>query len=107
MNDLPKTFAALSDSTRFAIVEHLLREGEQSAGALAALSDLSAPAISRHLKVLREAGVIRQRIRGPQRIYGVRPEAMQAISAWTMAHREFWEGSLARLEAALKHREDG
>ncbi len=103
MTNLPQTFAALSDATRFAIVERLLSEGEQSAGALGGVARLSAPAISRHLKVLREAGVIDQRIAGQHRIYAVRPEAIQAIAAWTMDHRAFWEGSLNRLETALKN----
>lgn len=105
MTNLPRTFAALSDATRFAIVERLLTQGEQPAGALADVAEISAPAISRHLKVLREAGVVEQRIHGQQRIYAVRAEAMQAISAWTMTHRAFWEGSLNRLEAALKRKE--
>lgn len=100
--DLPSAFAALGDARRFAIVSQLLEEGEQTAGALARQSDVSAPAISRHLKVLRNAGILRQRIDGQRRVYAVEPGAMQAISAWTLAHREFWEASLDRLEAALK-----
>ncbi|WP_372602951.1 ArsR/SmtB family transcription factor [Actibacterium sp.] len=106
MMDLPKTFAALSDATRFAIVEKLLTDGAQPAGDLAQVSDISAPAISRHLKVLREAGVISQTVQGQHRIYAVRPEAMQAISGWTISHRRFWEGSLNRLAAALDDLED-
>ena len=105
MTNLPKTFAALSDETRFAIVERLLNDGAQSAGDLTDVAPISAPAVSRHLKVLREAGVIDQRIDGQRRIYSVRPEVMQAISGWVIGHREFWEGSLDRLEKALKHME--
>ncbi|NQW13378.1 MAG: winged helix-turn-helix transcriptional regulator, partial [Rhodobacter sp.] len=56
MTKLTETFAALGDKTRFAIVERLLTEGELSAGELQAVADISAPAISRHLKVLRLAG---------------------------------------------------
>lgn len=99
---LPHAFAALGDPRRFAIVSHLLEQGEQTAGALQDQSDVSAPAISRHLKVLRNAGVIRRRIDGTRRIYTVDPQAMQAISAWTIAYRDFWEGSLDRLETALR-----
>lgn len=105
MTDLPNTFAALSDATRFAIVERLLNEGAQSAGALSDIAPISAPAMSRHLKVLREAGVVEQRVDGQRRIYAVRPDVMQAISTWVISHREFWEGSLTRLEKALKHME--
>jgi len=101
MSSLPATFAALGDSTRFAIVERLLNEGELSAGALLEGVTISPPAVSRHLKVLREAGVIAQRIDRQRRLYSVRPEAVEAISAWTISHREFWEASLKRLEAAL------
>jgi DNA-binding transcriptional ArsR family regulator len=101
MKELTKIFAALSDETRFALVTRLLDNGEQPAGALAANTDITAPAISRHLKVLREAGVIRQRAEGTKRFYSVRPEAMQAISGWTMDHQSFWEASLNRLDAFL------
>lgn len=102
MSNLPATFAALGDPTRFAIVERLLSDGELNAGSLQDGMSISAPAISRHLKVLRTAGVIDQRIERQQRIYSVRPEAVQGISAWTMSHREFWQASLDRLEIALK-----
>lgn len=101
MPNLPTTFAALGDPTRFAIVERLLTEGELSAGAINEGVPISPPAVSRHLKVLREAGVIDQRIDAQRRLYAVRPEAVQTISAWTMSHREFWQASLDRLEAAL------
>jgi DNA-binding transcriptional ArsR family regulator len=62
---------------------------------------MSAPAVSRHLKVLREAGLIHQRVAGTKRFYSVRPEAMRAIADWTMDHKVFWEASLDRLEAHL------
>jgi DNA-binding transcriptional ArsR family regulator len=101
MADLATTFAALGDPTRFAIVERLLNEGELSAGALQEGVTISPPAISRHLKVLRNAGVVDQRIDKQRRLYSVRPESVQAISAWIISHREFWETSLKRLERAL------
>lgn len=101
MADLPATFAALGDATRFAIVERLLNRGELAVGDLLDVAPLSSPAISRHLKVLRSAGLIAQRVDKQRRIYAVRPEAVQAIGAWSMSHREFWQASLDRLEAAL------
>ena len=101
MSDLVTTFAALGDPIRFAIVERLLREGEMSAGALQDGMEISPPAFSRHLKVLRNAGMLDQRIDKQRRIYSVRPEAVQTISAWTMSHREFWQASLDRLGRAL------
>jgi len=101
MADLHTTFAALGDATRFAIVERLLTKGELAAGDLLDVAPLSSPAISRHLKVLRSAGIIVQRVDKQHRMYSVRPEAVQAIGAWSMSHREFWQASLDRLEAAL------
>ncbi len=101
MSDLSNTFAALGDPNRFAIVERLLNEGELHAGALKARVSFSAPALSRHLKVLRRAGIIEQRVDKQKRIYSVRPQAVQAISSWTISHREFWDNSLDRLEIAL------
>lgn len=101
MTNLPQTFAALSDATRFAVVEQLMQEGELPAGAISAGVQISAPAMSRHLKVLREAGLIRQRVAGTHRLYSVRPEALQSISDWTIQHRAFWQGGLDRLHDFL------
>ena len=101
MPDLPALFAALGEPTRFAIVERLMAEGEQSAGTIGAGTSISAPAVSRHLKVLREAGLVQRRVDRQQRLYSVRPEAVEGISAWAMSHREFWSASLGRLERAL------
>ena len=102
MPNLVTTFAALGDPTRFAIVERLLTDGALAAGDLLDVADISAPAISRHLKVLRQAGLITQTIDKQRRIYAVAPGAVAAINAWTMGHEEFWHGSLDRLAAALK-----
>ncbi len=102
MADLQTHFAALGDSTRLAIIERLLAQGEQSAGDLQDVADVTAPAISRHLKVLREAGLVQRRVDAQRRIYSVVPEAMQAINAWTLSHRDFWQVSLDRLGRALE-----
>ncbi|MEO0752113.1 MAG: metalloregulator ArsR/SmtB family transcription factor [Pseudomonadota bacterium] len=101
MTTLIHKFSALSDATRLSVVERLMAEGEMPAGALVAQSEISAPAMSRHLKVLREAGLIHQRIEGTKRLYSVRPEAMRAIADWTLDHKTFWGASLDRLEAHL------
>lgn len=105
MPDLVTTFAALGDKTRFAIVERLLAEGALSAGELGDVANISAPAISRHLRVLREAGIITQTIDKQRRIYAVAPAAVQAISRWTKGHDAFWAGSLDRLDAALSRKD--
>lgn len=107
MTTLTRTFAALADDTRFALVETLLRHGELPAGALVDVAPISAPAISRHLKVLREAGLVRQRVAGTHRFYSVRPEAIARISRWTLDHHAFWVGSLDRLDTMLARDPDG
>ena len=99
--EMTSTFAALGHPARFAIVERLLREGELAAGDLAQPA-ISAPAMSHHFKVLREAGIVRQRVDAQRRLYAVRPEAMRAIGQWTLTYRQFWDGGLDRLDRALK-----
>src|SRR5437870_3029057 len=101
---LSDTFAALGNGVRFAIIERLLREGELAAGDLAD-GAMSAPAMSHHFKVLREAGILEQRVDAQRRLYSVRPEAIVAIGKWSMSYREFWDQSLDRLGAALKKEE--
>ena len=99
-------FAALADPTRFAVVSKLLQDGEAQAGELHGIADISAPAISRHLKVLRTNGVIQQRVDKQRRMYSVNTSAVQAIHAWAGDHRAFWEAGLGRLDAALSQRDD-
>lgn len=101
MSDLIRTFAALSDQTRFAVVERLMAEGELPAGTLVEGVQMTAPALSRHLKVLRQAGVIRQRVDGTKRLYSVRPEALKAVADWSLDHRALWEAGMDRLDAML------
>lgn len=101
MSTLTPLFSALSDETRLKLVEHLMATGELPAGTLTELSGLSAPAVSRHLKVLREAGLLDQRVQGTHRYYSVRPEALRTISDWTTRHRAFWSESLDRLDTLL------
>ena len=99
---LSNTFAALGDPTRLAIVEMLLAEGEKNAGEIRARAPISAPAVSRHLKVLTDAGLITRRVDRQRRIYAVDPRAMGQISDWLQLHIDFWEGSLDRLQAAVE-----
>ena len=58
---------------------------------------MSGAAISRHLKVLREAGLVQQRVHGTQRMYSIQPDGLRAIAEWTISKRQFWETSLDRL----------
>ena len=107
MTTLITTFSALADETRLGIVERLMSQGELAAGDLVADARISGPAISRHLKVLRESGLIEQRAEGNKRLYSVRPEAVRTIADWTMDHRKFWEAGLDRLEGFLSEEEHG
>lgn len=99
--DLVTTFAALGHPVRLAVVEQLLRGGELSAGELAANARVSAPAMSHHFKLLREAGIVSQRVDAQRRLYSVRPQAISTIGSWSLSYRDFWDKSLDRLASAL------
>ncbi len=105
MPDLPNVFAALGDATRFAIVEKLMSEGELAVGELLEVGDISAPAISRHLKVLRSAGIVERRVDQQRRLYSINAETVQSIEDWTLHYREFWQQGLDRLERLLAQEE--
>lgn len=102
MNTLLATFSALSDATRFSIVEQLMEQGELPAGDLIEGRGMSGAAISRHLKVLRSAGLVQQRVQGTQRMYSIQPEGLRAIAEWTISKRQFWEASLDRLDDIIE-----
>jgi DNA-binding transcriptional ArsR family regulator len=106
MPALSKTFAALADDTRLSLVETLMQRGELPAGALLDIAPISGPAISRHLKILRQAGLVQARVNGPQRLYSVRPEALQTISRWTQSRLDFWQQSLERLDQHLARKKE-
>lgn len=107
MSELPAVFAALGDATRFAIVEKLMSEGELAVGDLLEVGGISPPAISRHLKVLRTAGIVERRIDQQRRLYSIKPETVQSIEDWTLHYRKFWQQSLDRLETLLAQEETG
>ena len=94
------TFVALGDPIRQRIVE-LLAEGDREAGELAAQFDVSRPAVSRHLRVLRETGVVASREDGRRRIYSLRPESLDEIGQWVAKYRSFWAQRLNALEDHL------
>jgi DNA-binding transcriptional ArsR family regulator len=98
---LPAVFAALADPTRLAIVERLLSEGERTAGDIAEPFAMSKPAISKHLKVLEDAGLIERRIERQWRLCRIRPEGIRTIDDWMKRYRAFWEVSFNRLERLL------
>jgi DNA-binding transcriptional ArsR family regulator len=105
MPALAPLFSALSDPTRLAIVERLMREGERSAGEIAAPLPLTLPAVSRHIRVLEEAGLVECRVDRQWRRYRVRAQALRTIDDWMDSYRAFWSGSLDRLTRMVEKRE--
>jgi DNA-binding transcriptional ArsR family regulator len=101
MDPLSTTFAALADPTRRAILARLAL-GRTHVGELGRPFRISAPAISRHLRVLEQAGLIEREIDAQWRICGLRGPALQAAHEWIAQYREFWEQSLDRLAEYLE-----
>ena len=95
------TFAALADPTRRRIVE-LLGRGERSAGEIVEEFDVSAPAISQHLKALRDAGLVQVRADAQRRIYALDPAGLAEIDAWLESVRRYWSRRLDALERELR-----
>jgi DNA-binding transcriptional ArsR family regulator len=89
-------FAALADPVRRDILA-LLRNGEQSAGALVEALALPQPNVSKQLKALREAGLVRIRIDGPWRFYSLDPGPLAELDAWLAPYRAFWSDKLDAL----------
>jgi DNA-binding transcriptional ArsR family regulator len=91
-------FAALSDPTRRALLDLLREQGSQPAGRLAASFSVSRPAISRHLRLLRQARLVRERRQGRHRVYQLSPQPLQAVDDWLEWYRVFWRGKLDQLK---------
>ena len=94
-------FAALGDPTRRTIVE-LLSEADRRAGDISGHFDTSAPAISQHLKILREAGLIRVEPHGRERVYSLDPNGLAAMEAWAREMRARWNDRFDRLGVLLE-----
>jgi DNA-binding transcriptional ArsR family regulator len=95
-------FRSLADPTRRAIFERLCRDGEQTVGALTARAGVSQPAVSKHLGILRQAGLVRDRHEGRQTHYSARLDALAPLADWTRQMAGFWEGRFDDLEDLLK-----
>jgi len=94
------TFTALADPTRRRIIESLAA-GETSFGALADKFEMSRPAVSQHLKVLRDAGIVAARADAQRRIYRLNDDSLDEVEAWLGKVRDFWSQRLDRLEQLL------
>ena len=95
-------FRSLADPTRRALFERLCRDGEQTVGALTAQAGVSQPAVSKHLLVLKEAGLVRDRHAGRQTHYSAQPGALAPLIDWTSQMAGFWEARFDALEDLLK-----
>ena len=95
-------FRTLADPTRRAIFERLCREGEQTVGALTMRSGVSQPAVSKHLGVLKQAGLVRDRHEGRQTHYSAQPGALDPLVDWTSRMAGFWQKRLDALDDLLK-----
>jgi DNA-binding transcriptional ArsR family regulator len=94
------TFAALADPTRRQIIESLAA-GESSFGELAQGFEMSRPAVSQHLKVLRDAGIVTARAAAQRRIYSLNTDGLAEVETWLVRLREFWTPRLDQLERLL------
>jgi DNA-binding transcriptional ArsR family regulator len=93
-------FEAIAEPNRRRILD-LLRAGERPAGDVVDALAISQPGVSKHLKLLREAGLVRVRADGQRRLYSLEPSQLAAVETWLRPHLEFWRGRLDALEAHL------
>jgi DNA-binding transcriptional ArsR family regulator len=99
---LDSTFAALSDATRRGILARLARQGETSVSELAAPYKMSLPAVSKHLRVLEQAGLVSRQKDGRVHRCRLRAEPMKDAAAWIEHYRQFWETQLDSLARYLE-----
>lgn len=99
------TFEVLAEPSRRKILD-LLRGAELPVGDLVDATALSQPAVSKHLRILREAGLVESRTDAQRRIYRIRAEPLQAIDEWLAPYRQMWASSLNALERHLEIMED-
>jgi DNA-binding transcriptional ArsR family regulator len=94
-------FSTLADPTRRAIFERLCRDGEQTVRALTDRAGVSQPAVSKHLGVLKHAGLVRDRREGRQTHYSAQPQGLAPLIDWMGLYGAFWRERFDRLEALL------
>jgi len=99
-------FDVLAEPNRRRILE-LLRDSEQPVGELVSQLELSQPAVSKHLRVLRQAGLVHVRGDAQRRLYSVRPEPLRAVDEWLAPYRAMWVARLDDLERHLDTMTDG
>ena len=100
-------FRTLADPTRRAIFEGLCRNGEQTVGALTAKAGVSQPAVSKHLGLLKQAGLVRERHEGRLTHYRAQPKALAPLLDWTSRMAAFWESRFDDLDNLLNRMDQG
>jgi DNA-binding transcriptional ArsR family regulator len=95
------TFQALADPTRRAVLD-LLRHGSQPAGQIAEAFPISRPAISKHLRQLRNARLVVESRRGRHRLYQLNAEPLKAVDSWLEQYRRFWQMNLSNLRSFVQ-----
>lgn len=95
-------FRTLADPTRRALFERLCRDGEQTVGALTGHAGVSQPAVSKHLAILKQAGLVRDRQAGRQTHYSAQVSALAPLVDWTQEMAGFWAGKFDNLEDLLR-----
>jgi DNA-binding transcriptional ArsR family regulator len=96
-----ETLQALAEPNRFQIVE-LLRDGPRPVGDMVHRLGLRQPQVSKHLRVLSDAGLVDVRVDAQRRIYALRPAPLQELEAWIESYRRIWEGNFQRLDGVLE-----
>lgn len=91
---------ALADQSRRTVLD-ILRDHPATAGELADALPIARPGVSRHLRVLREAGLVEVRAQGQRRIYSLRPEALVEVDEWLGGYRELWQHRLDALQTEI------
>src|SRR3954462_3748334 len=94
------TFEVLAEPKRRRILD-LLRQQESSVGRLVTQLEMSQPAVSKHLRVLRDAGLVEARVDAQRRIYSLRAAPLADVDSWLEPYRQFWRGKLASLQRHL------
>jgi len=94
-------FEILAEPSRRRVLD-LLREQEHTVGELVDALDMSQPAVSKHLRVLRDAGLVDVRVDAQRRVYSLRAEPLADLDVWLAPYRKFWRGRLAALQRHLE-----
>ena len=103
MNTQLSLFHALADPARLRIVE-AMKSGECAVGDIVERMDIHQSGVSRHLRILAQAGIVQMRPDGQRRVYSLRKEAFEQLEAWVNGYRRHWEARLDRFGAALERK---